>query len=98
MTNEKINAFDGCFTIIVNNADNEKNINKYNTVAGERAPGWIALRRELPSARVKHIAAAFGAKGMKQQSACIGIARVDEYRDHLKVAARLFLGPGARPG
>ena len=33
MTNEKINAFDGCFTIIVNNADNEKNINKYNTVA-----------------------------------------------------------------
>ena len=62
----------------------------------EHAPGWIALRGELPSARVKHISAAFGAKGMKQQPACIGIPRVDEYRDHLEVTARLFLGPGAR--
>ena len=65
---------------------------------GKRAPAGIALRGELASAGVKHIAAVFGSKRMQQQPACIGIAGVDEFCDHLEIAARLFLGPGNCPG
>ena len=47
---------------------------------------------------MKHIAAAFGAERMQQQPAGVGIAGIDEQRDHLEIAPRLLLSPAASVG
>ena len=44
------------------------------------------------------VAACLGGKRMLRQRAALRIARVDELRDHLEVAAGLLLGPGVRAG
>src|SRR3979490_3251649 len=41
------------------------------------------------------VAAVFGRQRMQQQPAGRGIARIDEFGDHLEILARLLLGPGA---
>src|SRR5579862_2682974 len=62
---------------------------------GDRLPIGIVFGKELAAAAVKLVAACFVRQGMNQDQTCFRLIQVYQLRHRLKVAARLFVGPGA---